>query len=461
MKVLLISNPPERKHKPDFPPLGIVSLGAVSNSLGYDTKLIDSGLLNIPDILKEIKRYSPKIIGITCWTIDRGKVWELCHYIKEISPDSILILGGPHATIFPEHVFIKTHASAVAVGEGEDTFREFLLAVDGKLDINSVRGLYLKKDDNSIFFTGERELINNLDLLPKLYYSGIKNFKFSNYAGFPCLNRPTASIISSRGCVYNCNYCSSTKFWKKRWRYRSSASILNEIEWLVKEMGVKSIYFFDDNFTVLKKRVIEICEGIKNIREDLEWSCCSHVKSVDLDLLKAMKDGGCVSIDFGVESGSNKILKSINKNQTSEDIKETFKQVHNVGIKPRAYLMIGNMGEDEDTINETIELVGEIKPYSSLSGVGILWLLPGTKVYNDAVENNYIEDKYWLNTNDIPYNLQEYSYKEMFKLRKKLMYGIAKKLGGIYPIISFYLKTIYYKYPFLSFLRPLVPKILR
>jgi len=130
--------------------------------------------------------------------------------------------------------------------------------------------------------------------------------------------------------------------------------------------------------------------------------------------------------------------------------------VHEAGIKPKAYLMVGNIGEDESTINETIEMIGKIKPWSSI-GATILWLLPGTKEYDDALKSGHITDDFWLNSNDVPYNLQEYSYKELFNLRKRLMLGIAKKKGGISPIISYYLKNIYYTLPSLSVLRSLIP----
>jgi len=456
MKILLISNPPERRQKPDFPPIGIAYLGAVANNLGHETMLIDAGLSSLTEIINEVKKFSPHLIGVTCWTIDRGMVWRLCSKLKEVMPGAFLVVGGPHATIYPDHIFKKTHASAVVIGEGEETFKELLSAVEGNMDIKSVRGLVLRNDDGTILFTGTRSMIENLDMLSKPYYGGFKKFKFSSYAGFSSLPRPTASIISSRGCVFNCTYCASVRFWGKRWRYRSAENILDEIAWLVKEMDAKSIYFFDDNFTVKKERVIAICEGIMNREWNIKWSCCSHIKNVNLDLLKIMKKSGCVSIDFGVESGSDKILRNINKKQTRGDIEKTFEQVHEAGIKPKAYLMVGNIGEDESTINETIEMIGKIKPWSSI-GATILWLLPGTKEYDDALKSGHITDDFWLNSNDVPYNLQEYSYKELFNLRKRLMLGIAKKKGGISPIISYYLKNIYYTLPSLSVLRSLIP----
>lgn len=127
---------------------------------------------------------------------------------------------------------------------------------------------------------------------------------------------------------------------------------------------------------------------------------------------------------------------------------------------PRAYFMVGNKGETVDTIDATIEMAGTIKPHSSV-GATLLWLLPGTRVFYEARENGFIDDEYWIRSDDVPYNLQEHSYDELYALRQKLMRGIALQKGGIAPMVNFYLKSIYYRYPFLSFLRPLIPDWLR
>lgn len=460
MKILLISHPNEYRQKPDFPPIGSAYLGAMIRNCGHEVSLIDGGLVSIKEIVQQAKSFHPNFIGVTCWTINRGTVWKLCALVREVLPEVFLAVGGPHASSYPEHIFAKTHATAVVIGEGEETICELLDVLGKGGDLSHVRGIAYRKKDGTIEWTGTRPQIDPLDSIPFPYYEGFSNFSFQKYAGFAGLPRPTAAIITSRGCVFDCTYCGSVNYWGKKWRYRSAKNVLDELQKLVKGMGARSIYIFDDNFPVNKKRAMEICRGIIDRKLDIQWACCSHVKMVNEELLDIMKESGCVSIDFGVESGSDVILRNINKGQTRADIERAFALAHKAGIKPRAYLMVGNKGETTDTIDATIEMTGIIKPRSSI-GANILWLLPGTRIFYEAREKGFISDDYWLRCDDVPYNLQEYSYRELFGLRQRLMYGIARQKGGIVPMVSFYLKSIYYRYPFLSLARSLIPDWLR
>jgi anaerobic magnesium-protoporphyrin IX monomethyl ester cyclase len=460
MKVIFISHPNKYYQKPDFPPIGTAYLGAAVRACGHEVLLIDGGLTDIDEIVRQVKEYAPDFIGVTCWTINRGTVWKLCEMLRKTVPDIFLAVGGSHASIYPEHIFIKTHATVVVVGEGEETICELLGAIEEGEDLSRVRGIVWRDKEGNIRRTEARAQIEKLDSVAFPYYDGFKDFGFHRYEGFAGLPRPTAAIITSRGCVFDCAYCGSVSFWGRKWRYRSATNVLDEIQQLVKNEGVRSIYIFDDNFPVHKKRAMEICQGIIERKLDIQWACCSHVKMINEELLGAMKESGCVSIDFGVESGSDIILRNINKNQTCEDIKKAFVLVHKYGIKPRAYLMVGNQGETNDTIKETIALAKIIKPHSSV-GATLLWLLPGTRVFSDARERGFIDDNYWLNSEDVPYNLQEHTYEELLALRQKLMRGIAETKGGFVPMISYYLKSIYYKYPFLSHVRSLIPDWLR
>jgi len=460
LKVVLISHPKGNKlGKPDFPPPGIAFLGAIAKRDGHEYRLIDGGLKTNTQIISEVKSFSPDVIGITCWTIGRADVWDLAEGLRKVVPDVPLLVGGPHATEYPSHIFKKTHAQVVVKGEGEKAFSELLKAFKNKEDIRKVKGLILRDDSLNGTPTPLGGFMDEIDDIPMPNYEGFSDFSFDNYNGFPSLPLPTATIISSRGCVFDCTFCSSVSFWGKTWRYRSPENVLSEIKVLVEKYNVKSLYFFDDNFPVNKERAAAICQGIIDNKWDLQWACCSHVKMLNEPLVKLMSESGCRTIDFGVESGSEIILKNIRKKQTTKAIKKTFALCHKYDILPRAYLMVGNEGENENTIDETISLIKEIKPYSSI-GANILWLLPGTDAYRDAERKGIIDENYWLENDDIPYNTTEHSFKELVVLRDRLLHGVAKSKGGLQSYLVYQMKRVYYKFPQLSFLRDYAHKSL-
>jgi radical SAM superfamily enzyme YgiQ (UPF0313 family) len=460
VKVLLISHPDPHRQKPDFPPIGIAYLGAVIRDRGHEVRLVDGGLTVPRGIARQARDFAPDVVGATCWTINRGSLWGLGRLLREELPDVPFVVGGPHASLFPDHIFRKTHARVVVIGEGEETIGELLEAMETGRDLTTVPGLAIRASDGTVQRTPPRPQIRDLDAVPFPFYEGFRDFSFRRYAGFPGLPGPTAAIITSRGCVFDCSYCGSVSYWGRKWRYRSSQNVLDELEHLAGDLGVRSVYFFDDNFPVNRERVIQICRGMIDRRLNIAWACCSHVKMVQEGLLRAMREAGCRYVAFGVESGSDVILGNINKKQTRADIERAFALVHESGMKPRAFLMVGNRGESDETIDQTIAMTGVIRPHSSI-GASLLWLLPGTRVYAEARAAGHIDDDYWLRSDDVPYNLQEHSYAELQRLRRRLMRGIARNKGGLLPLANCYMKEIYYRYPALSALRALVPARLR
>ena len=165
-----------------------------------------------------------------------------------------------------------------------------------------------------------------------------------------------------------------------------------------------------------------------------------------------MKKSGCYRIDYGVESGSPKILRNIRKAQTVERIEEAFRLTHETNIKPRAYLMVGNPGEDEITIDETVELMRKIKPYDAPSGQ-ILWVLPDTEIYELAKSKGLISDEYWLNHNSMVYYTGEHDIEKLKMFRNQLMKGMAKNKRNLKSYAEYMIRKAYYKYPFLQKLR--------
>jgi anaerobic magnesium-protoporphyrin IX monomethyl ester cyclase len=448
MDLLLINPPREIPQHADFPPMGLAYIASYLKQHGITVRVLDAASFSWKQLQKAFKIHAPRIVGIPCWTVEREQSFRAAKLVKTVLPESKLIMGGHHATSFPAHMFRLAGTDAVVIGEGEITSLELVKAMLADEDLGNVRGIaYIKEGE--VVFTEPRPLIEDLDSLP---FPCHDDFNLDEYLGLPENKGRACSIMTSRGCPHKCIYCSGSNFWHRKWRPRSPENVLDEIEWVYKDLNVRNILFFDDNFTVNKERAIKICEGIIERGLNIKWVAESHVSHINRELLEWMKKSGCYRIDFGVESGSPRILKTVQKKQTVEQIEEAFKLTHEAGIKPRAYLMVGNPGEDEETIKETAAFMKKIKPWDTL-GAHPLLVLPSTKVYEMAKAKGIIDDDYWLNHHGMMYYTAEHSPKELQALRELLMRELAMNHGGFNAYARYLLRKMYYRYPVLQKLR--------
>jgi radical SAM superfamily enzyme YgiQ (UPF0313 family) len=448
MDLLLINPPREIPQRADFPPIGLAYIASYLKQNGIKAGVLDASSFSWKKLKEAVKNRAARIVGVPCWTVERGQSFKTARLVKEVLPKSRLIMGGHHATAFPEHMFKLAGADAVVIGEGEITTLELTRVLLDEGDIGEVKGIAYQKNGD-VFLTEPRESIEDLDSLPVPSH---EEFNLDGYLGLPESKGRAAAIITSRGCPHRCIFCSGSKFWRRKWRARSAGSVLDEIEWLYKDFRVGYFLFFDDNFTVNKERAIEICKGIIERNLYIKWVAESHVSHISKELLKWMKKSGCYRIDFGVESGSPRILKNIKKGQNVERIEEAFRLAHEAGIKPRAYLMVGNPGEDETTIRETAELMKKIKPYDTLSAQ-ILWVLPDTENYEMAKSKGIITDDYWLANNSMMYYTVEHTVEELKTLRDLLMMELVKNRDDFGAYAAYLLKKTYYRFPTLQKLR--------
>lgn len=398
-------------------------IGAVAKQSGHHVTILDAAGWSWEELRRSISNSAPDILGVTCWTIERGQAWQVLRLAREVCPKAKLVAGGPHASAFPEHVFIKTPVDYVVVGEGEHTFRELLntLACDG--DINDVAGLAYRKDGN-IIRTAPRPFEENLDSLPMILH---EQFDYSQYNGLHGTVRRGAAIMTSRGCPFHCIYCSSSVYWGRKLRKRSIPSVMAEVEYLYHQKGIRAILFFDDNLLIDGKRCVELSKALCELKLDLIWAAEGSVK-VELETLKWMKKAGCFRIDFGVESGSQEILKNIGKSFSVEDAKRAFKLCRKVGIRPNSYLIIGSPGETLNTVNETVRLMCEIQPHEPISfNWPGLWILPGTKLYKMSLDKGIIKEEDWLNSDETFMYTGEYSKKGLQELADEFKRQVIQK----------------------------------
>jgi radical SAM superfamily enzyme YgiQ (UPF0313 family) len=368
------------------PPLGLAILASVARSSGLDVRIIDAACLGLSyrEAASEILKESPDFLGITAVTISAHNAARVAKLVKESNADFPIVLGGAHLTAVPFETMEKFPSFDLGVvGEGEETFRELIEALRTKSDLNDVKGLIVRKDDQ-LLFTGQRPFIKILDeiplpawdLLPYLpkYYRpplhGVKHF-------------PATSLVTSRGCPNQCTFCDRSLF-GNRLREFSAEYVLRMIKHLHFKYGIRDLLIDDDNFVVFRRRLEKLTELLKKENLNLSWSCNARVDLVNPGMLKLMKQAGCWQISYGIESGSQKILNLVKKSITLEQIEQALRWTRESGIKSKGFFMLGYPTETVETMKETIDFACKL-PLDD-SQFAMFTPLPGTEVSKDILK---------------------------------------------------------------------------
>ena len=330
-KIVLI-NPPSRFLIDDqvFPPLGILYISAYLKKHGLNPKIIDlAGSKDIPE-------FDADIIGVTSTTPQYPYVQELINELKcERGINAQYVIGGPHATCSPDSCIEQSKFDTVVVGEGEQSMLS--IAKNYPLNVPKI----------------STEFINDIDDIPFPDREAIDIHSYKYFID----DEPATTIITSRGCPYNCAFCST--IWGKKVRTHSANYVIDEIK-EIQRLGFRGIMFFDDILILNKPRLLKICEYLK--KEHLVWRCFVRANVVSREVLNIMAESGCKEIGVGIESGSQKILDIINKGTTVEQNKNVIKFAKESGIKVKAFLIVGLPGETKETIIETEKFLEEMQP---------------------------------------------------------------------------------------------------
>jgi len=364
-------------------PVGLLSMNAVLREAGYDCLVANLSGIEIDDVIPRFISDSPAVIGLSQFTHNRIETLDLARALKKRLPGCFVLVGGPHATFrWREILESSPFVDAVAVGEGESTMLELVRAISGKaLSLQGIPGLAVRGADGSAYLVAERQLLQNLDSIPEpgRYYD--------NFIGVN-LRQQLEFIITSRGCPSSCNFCSSPGFWGRKLRFRSPASMVDEIRHLRDSFGLIYFSIRDDTFTTDKKRVIEFCRSLLRERIFILWNCQSRVNSVDSEMLAWMKRAGCECIQLGIESGSKPVLESLGKRISPSESESVAKLVHDAGIRLSIYLIAGTPEESDEDINATCRLISLMRPDDGQ--VSPLVYYPGTRLFEQGVESGAV-----------------------------------------------------------------------
>jgi radical SAM superfamily enzyme YgiQ (UPF0313 family) len=374
-------------HMP-FALIGLGYLGAVLEKKGYEVDLIDCQLLKLPseDFRSEIIKRQPNVVGVTSSTLTYQNALKLVKIAKEACPNCITVAGGPHVTFWDDKALQECPELDVVVRkEGENTFLELVQRIEAGESFHDVIGTTCRKE-GEIVKNPDRPYIEDLNSLPFPARHLWPMERFRTYEDI-------LYLATSRGCVYWCEFCSTVRMHGRKYRMRSPGNVVDELEFLHKTYNISKFTFCDDAFTVDQPRTEALCNEILKRGLKIEWNCGTRVDMLTRDLLVKMKEAGCISVWFGVESGSQQVLDAMKKGITPELTMKVLGWVREVGIKPVPNVILGFPGETKESAWETIKFVEKIAP-DEVGFYNVATPFPGTPMYD------MVKEKGWLKVTD-------------------------------------------------------------
>ncbi|MCL4430246.1 MAG: B12-binding domain-containing radical SAM protein [Candidatus Bathyarchaeota archaeon] len=417
MKVLLV-NPPQTFYPGSDPPagnlpLGLMYIAAVLQKNGYAVEIMDAFMagaefeekngeavtigLPLKRIEEEIRSRNPDIVGIAGpFTSQIGHAIAVSKAAKEANPNILTVVGGPHITLVPKEFLEEAKTVDIAVtGEGEYAMLEIAQYFEGKKSLSEIKGIVYRQN-GAVTVNERRPFIEDLDELPYPAYDLVDMESYLNpkKIGYRSFQNRAVSMVTSRGCPFNCCFCAVHLHMGQGFRAHSAEYVLNHIQFVVDKYKVKNIFFEDDNLTLDLKRFEAICDGIISRKIKIGWETPNGVRAdcLNLELLRKMKQSGANSIFVGVESGDQRILdKVICKSLDLNRVVEFAKNAKEIDLKTGAFYIIGFPGETKENMQRTVDFALMLKRKYDV-GMHLFAATPsyGTRLYEECKAKGYL-----------------------------------------------------------------------
>ena len=445
MKVLLIQPPHNyegKSREPQGVPLGLGYVAKALLNSGNNVEVLDiwAHQYSNEEVMQKVAELDYDICGISALSTQYAYVKWLISELKKYN-NSPIVVGNALATFSSEIVLNNTKADICCIGEGEITFVDIVENIN---NLDKVNGIYYK-ENNKIFKNPPREYIKDLDSIDFPAWDLFPMQIYLKYCKVWGTSVDAINIVTARGCPYKCRFCSKTF---SGVRYRSVDNIIAEVKFLKDKYGMAGVFFNDELFIRNKRTVYEFCDKITPL--NIKWNCQSRINLVDIDLLKRMKEAGCVAVGYGVESGSQTILNNMKKEITLKQAEDAIKNTLKVGMDPIIQMMYGYPGENRETLQETVGFFKKLPPAQMGVKLSITTPLPGSELYDDVLKKSLIKDEEkYLEQLESGYageksliNLTEFTEEEFFNLKseteKKIYYNQVKG----YPLHFIYKKVL-------------------
>jgi radical SAM superfamily enzyme YgiQ (UPF0313 family) len=403
MKVHLLSGLPFEIRKGGeidtlYPPLGLLYLISYCRQFINDIewKVTDGDLIAYEKTLQEVRKFQPDVIGFSLHSMGVLGAYNLINQVKKESPDTLIIVGGPHATALPHEVLERTDADVVVIGEGEETFLELIKHIEtGVPELKEIKGIFIRREREFVA-TEPRIPIKNLDSIP---FPAREFIDLGKYPGFVVTKgKPETYYISSRGCAFRCVFCADAVWWHHApfMRFRSPKNVVDEVEMLANEYGMKDLYDQCDEFNPNLMVADKLCNEFIARDLDVSWKVQMRADKVTENLAEKLAKAGCWLVSLGIESGNQATIDGIRKFITLDQVVNACRTLKSHGIKVFGLFMAFNVWEENGQLRyEGIrETRNTLKYAKSLTDQNLLdymsWSLtapyPGSKLYEIALK---------------------------------------------------------------------------
>ena len=389
---LLLINPLNRPNPPAYTPFGLLSIATYLQENGYGVKILDRNASREENNVRDyLKKYNPRAVGVSFFATG-PLILDALKIIKEVKSelgkDIPIICGGLYPTLFPKQVLMNNDVDILVIGEGEITILELMQQLQKPESYRDIKGLIYKDKSGKIVENPPRPLISDLNDLPMNDWSLIDIPKYLDRSYYA---KKVIVTMTSRGCPYRCAFCWEPIFLKDKIKFRtiSAKKVIEELTFLNSKYKIDGIHFFDDNFDADKKRLDEICKLMKTEHLDIRWQHSSRVIYATQDRLLMEKNSGCEIIEYGVESGSPRMLDFIKKDQTVSQITKAFSNCKEVKIRANALIMIGMPTETIDDLKMTVNLIDSIPNLFTICNIYKPY--PGSELFEYCINNGRLK----------------------------------------------------------------------
>jgi len=452
-KKIIFVNPPYERIAPGYEfvkhitnqsaSLGLLHLAAEVREHGYQPSIIESDILDltVQQVAERVIKEKPQYVGITLFTVGVWSAAAIARKIKLGSPDTIIIVGGPHISSMGKETITRFKEFDYAVdGEGEKILMELLTALDTGTALMQVPGIIFR--EHTFVHTTPGKVINRiLDDLPMPAWDLLPDFpKAYKPAIYDYPQGPVATIAASRGCPFHCKFCDTSTF-GDRVRHYSPTKVFEMMQHLYDTYGVRHIMFVDDLFLASKIRVTELCNMILDSGLKMTWTCTARVDTVKPGVLDLMKRAGCWEISFGLETGSNLLLQKMDKVANVEKSEQAVEWTAAAGIRTKGLFMLGFPGEDEETIAQTKEFIQRIP--MTIMNLTKFTPYPGSPIYRELYGTN-IQDDHWekMNGMNFVWSPEGISVEELDRQYQQILTAFYRR-----PQIGLYYLKLTLMYP--------------